>query len=108
MPPKNYRGIDQAYDGQPPHQIGPDTLRLAMLLTRFFYTEDVFQNLTDCAWDNFYTIADRMPCVVIDIEEYVDEVLSWAFAQCGRRGYDRVKEVCECFLLDDTVDQRNS
>lgn len=100
MPPKNYQGrsIDFAYDGPTPHQIGPETLRLAMLLTRIFYTEDVFRNLTDCAWDNFYTIVDRMPSVVVDLEEYTEEVLSWAFAECGRQGYDRVKVICEQYL----------
>lgn len=100
MPPKNFRGlsIDSAYDEQSAHQIGQDTLKLAMLLTRLFYTEHEFKNLTDCAWDNFMTIVDRMPSVVIDLEEYVDEVLSWAFASCGRQGYDRVKIVCDQYM----------
>ena len=100
MPPKNFRGlsIDSAYDEPIAHQIGQDTLRLAMLLTRLFYTENVFRNLTDCAWDNFMTIVDRMQSVVVDLEEYVDEVLTWAFASCGRQGYDRVKVVCDQYL----------
>lgn len=98
MPPKNYQGrsIDFAHDG--PHQIGPDVLKLTMILTRLFYTEDAFRNLTDCAWDNFTTIVDRMPSVVVDLEEYADEVLTWAFSELGRRAYDRVKEVCDNFL----------
>lgn len=101
MPPKNYRGIDQAFDFQSPRQISPEILRLAMLLTRLFYTEDVFRNLTDCAWDNFYTIVDHVPSVTVELGDYVEGVLSWAFAQCGRLGYDRIKEVCDKVLRGD-------
>ena len=101
MPPKNYQGrsLDFAHDEPTPHQIGPDTLKLTMLLVRVFYTDDVFRNLTDCAWDNFTTIIDRMPSVVVDIEEYVNDVLDWAFASCGRLAYDRVKEICDRYMF---------
>lgn len=99
MPPR--KTIDQAFDFEPPHQIGEEVLKLAMLLTRIFYTEDVFRNITDCAWDNFTTIVDRMPSVIIDPEEYIDEVLDWAFAECGRGAYDRIKEVCDKALRED-------
>lgn len=98
MPPKNYRSIDSAYDEPRPHQLGPDVYKLSLLLARLFFTEEVFRNLTDCSWDNFYTIVDRMPGIIVDLEEYVDEVLTWAFGECGRKGYDRVKEVCDKFL----------
>lgn len=95
MPPKNYRGLDFIYDEPTPHQIGLEVLKLTIALTRLFLSDDDFRNLTDCAWDNFTTIADRMPSIVVDPDEYVEEVLSWAFAECGRHGYDKVKELCD-------------
>lgn len=94
MPPKN-RSLDFMYDEPTPHQIGPEVLKLTIALTRLFCTEYELRNLTDCAWDNFTTIVDRMPSVVVDPAEYVEEVLSWAFAECGRHGYDKVKELCD-------------
>ena len=99
MPPR--KTIDQAFDFQPVHKVSPSTLKLAVLLTRLFFTEDVFRNITDCAWDNFTTIVDRMPVSDDDLGEYVDEVLCWAYAECGRHAYDRIKEVCDKALHEE-------
>ena len=91
MPPRKHLSIDFAFDEpSPAPRVGTDILQLAMILTRLFYTEDALRNLTDCSWDNFMTIVDRMePSSVlgdIDLEDYINEVLTWAFASCGRQG----------------------
>lgn len=109
MPPKNYQGrsIDFAYDEPNIRQVSTETLKLVQLLTRLFFTEDVFRNLADCAWDNFCTITDRMPVNFIEACDYVNEVLDWAFAALGRGAYDRIKEVCEYSLRTEAFNQKH-
>lgn len=68
--------------------------KLATTLIMMFNRLSEFKNLSDCSIDNFINIVNNYSNVeYITFEDYREEVLEWAFASCGRRGYDKIVEL---------------
>lgn len=69
-----------------------------IILTREIYTNTIFCNLTDCAFDNFRHIVDNWDRKAhMSVEDFRDAVLDWAFASCGRKGYDKIMSMLDSF-----------
>lgn len=92
MPPrKHFEGIDGAYDSTVTKTVDVDIVKIAILLTTAVWNDSDFRNLNDAGRDHFVNLTkwwnqhEHMTAA-----DYKDAILDWAFASCGRAGYDKI------------------
>lgn len=82
LPPESCRSIDAGI------------YKIMATLMMMFHRCDEFRNLTDAAYDVFIGIVDRWTDHQhMTVADYRDAVLDWAYAECGRKGYDKIVEL---------------
>ena len=96
MPPRRDFFNDEPVIMRPESCISIDAkiYKIAATLLMMFHRCDEFRNLTDAAYDAFAGIVDRWTDHQhMNVADYRDAVLDWAYAECGRKGYDKIVEL---------------
>lgn len=94
MPPRRYSEDYPVIAAPVVDQIDARIYKLATTLMMMFNRCEEFKNLTDCAYDNFTGIViNWSEDEFMSLKAYQEAVRDWAFASCGRRGYDKIVEM---------------